>query len=85
MSDIRELNPEEMANVNGGVGGSPNPLPKRSGYVCYQIKHGDTLIHLAKRYRTTVADLYDANKDYITVKSDITKGYYIYVPEIDKN
>ena len=77
----KELNLNEMEEINGGFGGSPTPLPKKSGFDVYKIKSGDNLTRIAKAYKTTVNYLMSINPT-ITDKNDITAGYYIYVPSL---
>ena len=81
MTMKRELNPEELEEVVGGFGGSPNPLPEKKGCDRYKIESGANLSRLARRYNTTVAYLMEINKDYITNKNDITAGFWMYVPK----
>jgi LysM repeat protein len=80
MDNMVEMNLEEMEEVVGGKGGSPKKLPKRNGFVVYQIQRGDTLTRIAYRYDTTVNELMQINRTLIKNKNDITAGYYIYVP-----
>ena len=75
----KELNLNEMEEVNGGFGGSPNPLPPKKGLEVYKIKGGDNLTRIASRYGTTVNYLLSINPT-ITNKNDITAGFYMYVP-----
>lgn len=79
MANIRELSMEEMDTVFGGQGGSPRPLPERAGYIVYQIRRGDTLPKIARRFGTTAEQLKAINPTIHNV-NDITAGYYIYVP-----
>lgn len=78
--DINELNLNEMEEVSGGRGGSKTRLDPVPGRDVYQIKKGDTLIRIARRYNTTWMVLMDMNKGIIKDKNDITDGYWIYVP-----
>ena len=81
MTDNRiEINPEEMANVSGGGGGSSTLLPERAGFMVYRIARGDTLSKIARRNSTTVNDIMAANIGRIFDRNDITAGYYIYIP-----
>ena len=80
MDSMKELSPGEMEGIFGGSGGSRTPLPPRSGCKVYQIREGDTLGLIARRYHTTTEHLKSLN---VTIRNihDITPGYYIYVPE----
>ena len=80
-NNMMELNLNEMENVSGGFGGSPNPLPEKRGCDRYKIESGANLSRLARRYNTTVAYLMELNKDYITNKNDITAGFWMYIPK----
>lgn len=82
-----ELNVEELEEVTGGknkgyvpAGGSPNPLPPKSGYAVHKIGVKDTLIRIAERYHTTVNAIMAANPS-IKDKNLIRTGYYLYVPD----
>lgn len=77
----KELNVNEMEEVNGGRGGSRRPLPPVEGLEVYRIARGDNLTKIARNKKTTVAYLMQINPT-ITDKNDITAGYYIYVPEV---
>ena len=79
MENMNELNLAEMAKVSGGSGGSPKPLPPREGFEVYQIKKGDTLGKIARKYGTNAEQLKQLNSTIHNV-NDITAGYYIYVP-----
>ena len=79
MSEM-ELNLNEMEEAVGGKGGSKKVLPKKEGFVVYQIASGDTLIRIAKKYKTTVKDIMAVNPT-IKKASDITAGYWIYIPQ----
>ncbi len=79
MANIRELSMEEMDTVFGGQGGSPRPLPERAGYIVYQIRRGDTLGKIARRFGTTTERIKAINSTIHNI-NDITPGYYIYVP-----
>ena len=79
MSIMNELNLNEMEAVTGGTGGSPRQLPPRQGFFCYQIKRGDTLGRIARRYGTTENHLKSINPTIHDI-NDITAGFYIYVP-----
>ena len=37
MDNMNELNLDEMNNIVGGAGGSPHPLPDKSGCIVYRI------------------------------------------------
>lgn len=80
MDNINELNLDQMEAVNGGKGGSKEVLPRKQGYICYQIAKGDTLSRIAKSYHTSVKAIMDANVGIISNENDITAGRYIYVP-----
>ena len=82
MEENVKLSLDELEKAGGGIGGSPDPLPVHPGYICYQIRPGDNLTNLAKTYKTSIEDLYTVNKKYISTRSDITKGFYMYVPDI---
>ncbi|MBQ1365845.1 MAG: LysM peptidoglycan-binding domain-containing protein [Clostridia bacterium] len=82
MEENVNLSLDELEKAGGGIGGSPDPLPVHPGYICYQIRPGDNLTNLAKTYKTSIEDLYTVNKKYISTRSDITKGFYMYVPDI---
>ena len=73
MSDINELNFEEMNQVAGGA----RPQEK-AGFFIYQIVKGDTLGKIAKRFGTTVDKLLAANPK-IKNRNLIYAGDYIYV------
>ena len=60
MDNMKELNLDELEGVGGGKGGSKEILPRKEGFICYQIEKGDTLGKLAKRFHTTVAKILDA-------------------------
>ena len=53
MDNMKELNLNEINNIVGGAGGSPHPLPDKSGCIVYRIARGDTLGKIARRYGTT--------------------------------
>lgn len=76
----KELNLNEMEEAAGGKGGSRKVLPKKDGFIVYQIATGDTLIRIAKRYKTTVEDIMAVNPT-IKKANDITAGYWIYIPQ----
>ena len=78
-TNMNELNLNEMKNISGGKGGSPTVLPRKDGYIVYQIASGDTLGRIARRYNTTVNAIVAANTT-ITNPNDITAGYWIYIP-----
>jgi len=76
----KEMNLNEMEEVSGGRGGYAKKPAARFGCDLYQIKAGDTLIRIAKRYGVTWRDLKEMNADVIKNANDITTGYWIYVP-----
>lgn len=80
MDNMKELNLDELEGVGGGKGGSKEILPRKEGFICYQIEKGDTLGKLAKRFGTTIAKIKAANTDFITNENDISRGRYIYIP-----
>ncbi len=55
MSDVRELNLEQMETVAGG-----DEKPKK--WVKYHVVDGDTLWSISKRYMCTVSELKKWNK-----------------------
>ncbi len=79
MDNIRELNMNEMNNVVGGAGGSPHPLPEKSGCIVYRIMRGENLGVIARRYGTTAERIKAVNPTIHNV-NDLTSGYYIYIP-----
>ncbi len=79
MDNIKELNMNEMNNVVGGAGGSPHPLPEKSGCIVYRINRGENLEKIARRYGTTGERIKAVNTTIHNV-NDITAGYYIYIP-----
>ena len=81
MTMKRELNLNEMEEVVGGFGGSPNPLPQKAGYDRYKIESGTNHSRIARKFNTSVDYLMEINKAYITNKNDITAGFWIYVPK----
>ena len=74
-----ELYMNQMEEVTGGKGGSPNPLPKKKGFQTHKIVSGETLSGIANKYGTTVNYLMSINPT-ITNKNDITAGFGIDVP-----
>ena len=74
MSEIRELNAEEM---NEAAGGYKKPASK-VGYTIYQIQKGDTLSKIAKKYKTTQKNIMAWNPK-ITNKNLIYAGDYLYI------
>lgn len=80
MDNMKELNLDELEGIGGGKGGSKEILPRKEGFICYQIEKGDTLGKLAKRFKTTVAKIMEANVGLIPNENDISKGRYIYIP-----
>ena len=78
--NMRELSLEELEGVAAGRGGSPTPLPPKAGCIVYQIRRGDVLPRIARKYGTTVGAIKAVNPMIYNV-NDITAGYYIYVPE----
>ena len=78
--DNMELNLNEMEEAVGGKGGSRKVLPKKEGFIVYQIAAGDNLTNIAKKYKTTVKAIMAANAT-IKKSNDITAGYWIYIPQ----
>ena len=79
MNNMKELNMNEMNNIVGGAGGSPRPLPEKSGCFVYRIVRGTTLGKIARKFGTTVERIKAVNTTIHNV-NDITAGYYIYIP-----
>jgi len=80
MDNVNEVNLNELEEASGGKGGSKTVLPRKEGYICYQIASGDRLGTIAKWYNTTVAKIMAANVGIIKNENDITAGRYIYIP-----
>ena len=73
MSEINELNMEEMNQVAGGA------RPKeKEGFFIYQIVKGDNLSKIANKFGTTVSKILAANPK-IKDKNLIYAGDYIYI------
>ena len=75
-----EMNLNEMENVAGGKGGSPKELPRKDGFIAYQIAGSDNLTKIAKRYGTTVKAIKAANPT-IDNPNFIRAGFWIYIPK----
>lgn len=71
-----EMNEESLENVIGGAAKPTKSAGK--GYKWYQIKHGDTLIKIAKKHGTTYTELQKINK--IKNPDFIVSGTWIKVP-----
>lgn len=80
MDNKLEMNLDQLEQAAGGKGGSKDVLPRKDGYICYQIARGDTLDKISKWYGVTVKQIMNANQGLITNENDITAGYYIYIP-----
>ncbi|MCR5173497.1 MAG: LysM peptidoglycan-binding domain-containing protein [Oscillospiraceae bacterium] len=76
MSNINEINYEELEAVTGGA---YKPLPPKAGYVVYQIVRGDTLGRIAKAFNTTIKKIMAANPKIVDMNK-IYAGDYIYIP-----
>ncbi len=76
-----ELNLNEMEQVNGGTGGSPTPLPPKSGCEVYKIKSRQTLSGIAQSYGTTWRYLMSINVGIISNENVYKRQRYIYVPK----
>ena len=74
-----ELNLNEMEEISGGRGRSRTVLPRKEGFIVYQIEAGENLTKIAKRYSTTVKAIKAANPT-IDNANFIRSGFYIYVP-----
>ena len=76
-----ELTADALEQASGGKdnGGFAHKPRAKAGCQIYQIKHGDTLIKIAKRYGTTADHLMRINPE-LTNRSFIVSGCYIYVP-----
>ncbi len=77
MSEInenKELNMEEMEQINGGY---TRPHEKQ-GFQIYQIQKGDNLGTIAKKFHTTVTMIMAWNPK-ITNKNLIYAGDYLYI------
>ena len=79
MDNMNELNLNEMEEITGGRGGSPTVLPRKDGYIVYQIEAGENLTRIARRFGTTVKAIKDANPT-IDDPNFIRSGFYIYIP-----
>lgn len=75
----KELNLNEMEEVVGGKGGYAKCPPPKSGFDVYQIKKGENLTKIGRRYGVSANYLKSINPS-ITNVNDITAGYWIYVP-----
>ena len=78
-----ELNLNEMETVSGGKGGSPTPLAPTAVFDVYRVESGDTLTRIAGKFKTSVSYLMAINPT-ISSKNDITAGYYMYVPRMQR-
>lgn len=74
-----ELNLNEMENAAGGKGGSASELPRKPGYIVYQIAANENLTKIASRYGTTVKAIVAANTT-IDNPNFIRTNYWIYIP-----
>ena len=75
----KEMNLNEMEEVVGGKGGySYVPRPK-AGCDVYQIRKGDNLTKIGRRYGVSADYLKSINPSISNI-NDITAGYWIYVP-----
>ena len=78
MSNINEVNFEELEAVSGGA---YKPLTPKPGYIVYQIQRGDTLGRIAKAHNTTVARLMKENPKIVDMNL-IYAGDYLYIPQV---
>ena len=76
MSEINELNVEEMNEVAGGY----RKPAEKFGYIIYQIKKGDTLGRIAQKYHTTQKAIMSYNPKIVN-KNLIYAGDYIYIKQ----
>ena len=76
MSNINELNLEEMEAISGGAF---KPLPKKEGFLVYQIQKNDTLSRIAKANNTTVVRLMKENPKIVDINK-LYAGDFIYIP-----
>ena len=68
MENIKELNPNEMEQVNGGAGaGITTKDVKEKKWIKYHVVDGDTLWSIKKRYNCTVTDI----KKWNNLKSEV--------------
>ena len=81
MEEMREISLNDLENANGGKGGSPRPLPAKTGCIVYQIESGENLTKIAKWYNVSVSDIMQVNIGIISNANDITANYYIYIPK----
>ena len=70
MSEMVKLNDEQLGDIAGGAG--------TERYIKYTIVRGDTLMHLARVYHTTVDELVRINN--IKDKNKIHAGDVILIP-----
>ncbi len=82
INTTRELNLEEMEKVTGGgnEGGYEKKPRAKAGCSIYRIGHGDTLVKIAVRNRTTKNKILSVNPE-ITNSEFIIPGHYIYIPD----
>ena len=74
MSEILELNVEEMNEIAGGY----RKPAEKFGYIIYQIKRGDTLGKIARMFGTTQKKIKSWNHKIVN-KNKIYAGDYIYI------
>ena len=82
MTDMSELNLEEIEQVAGGkneMGLETKPKKKKAGCKLYQIKKGDTLGKIAKANGTTVAKIMELNPN-IKNRNLINIGCWLWLP-----
>ncbi len=77
--DNLELNLNELESAVGGSGGSKKRLTPTGNFDVYQIRKGDTLGKIARKYNTTAEYLKSINPTIRNI-NDITADYWIFVP-----
>ena len=76
-----ELNLNEMEEAVGGAGGYDKKPAAKKGCIIYQIKTGETLGRIARKFGTTVNAIVNVNKAVIPNPNFIRAGFYIYIPQ----
>ena len=78
--EIKELNLNEMEQVNGGSGGYQRYPKEKRGCFIYRVESGDTLSKLAARFNTSVNAIMAVNPE-LDNPNFIVARCYIYIPD----